>query len=489
MIISNATLDQIQEAGITVPSYDRNSLRPTCAHIGLGHFHRAHFLTYMDKLLGAGLWHGGVFELDIVPADPIFIEGLKKQDYLYSVLSLASDGSRELRINGPIVGYANQGTDPERVHAVLSSDETKLVTLTITEKGYCYHDEKGSLDWENPAIIHDLEGKEAPRSAIGCIAKALKARFEANSPLTIMSCDNVPENGKILRLSVLQFCQKKYPEIVSWVKGEIAFPCTMVDRITPGTSSADIEQLEKEYGLIDHCAVHCEDFSQWVIEDSASTTIPDFSKVDALVVDDVKPYELMKIRLLNGAHSALSYPAYMMGIAMVHEAVTEPLIRTFIRELYMEHITGTLDPVSGVDLDAYKDKAISRFSNPHIADTILRLASDGSKKISNAILRPLEEGLEAGKSVDALIMALALWQYYYVFRDAEGTLMPIDDPKKDQLLSAAGDAKRFLAIAGLAEGISGNEELFSKMSLYRSMLESSGVRKTIEDFIAMELLL
>ena len=485
MIISNKTLDSLRVMGLTVPSYDRISLKPMYVHMGLGHFHRSHFLTYMDSLLNAGLEEGGVFEVDVMPANPDFISGLAKQDYLYSVLSLGKDGTVDLRINGSIVGYANQTEDPETVHAVLSSPDTRLITLTITEKGYTYLDEEASLDWANPSIVHDLSSDEgAPISAIGCLAKALQARFEKQSPVTIMSCDNVPGNGKILSRCIIQFCERKYPEITSWVADEIAFPCTMVDRITPSTSTHDIDMLKDEYNLEDSCPVHCEDFTQWVIEDSTCTIIPDFAQAGALVVDDVKPYELMKIRLLNGSHSALSYPAYMMGMKMEHEAAQDPVIGSFIRDYYMEQISCTLPPVPGFDLAAYKDSLISRFSNPYIADTILRLASDGSKKIANAILRPLEEGLEKEMNVDALILALAIWQYYFLYMDEDNTPMPIDDPMKDALLAASTDSRLFLETAGLSSHALEHRVLFEKMDGFISMLKASGVKNTLLAFIS-----
>ena len=482
MKISNDNLAYIGKMRIKVPAYDREGLRTSIAHIGLGHFHRSHFLTYIDELLCQGLYDGGVFEIDVVPSDRTFIENLKAQDWMYSVLSLDSDGSRDLRINGPITGYANQTENPSLVNAVLSAPDITLITLTITEKGYCYRDDIGSLDFDNPGIRHDLESDDSPRTAVGCLAQAIRTRSERNLPVTVMSCDNVPENGRMLESCIMQFCQRKYPGCIDWIKENVSFPCTMVDRITPGTTADDIRSIHGIYGVEDSCPVRCEAFMQWVIEDGSCTEIPDFSKAGAMVVDDVKPYELMKIRLLNGAHSALSYPSYMLGYRMVHEAISDPLIKSFIRNCYMEEITSTLPEVPGIDLSAYKDQLISRFSNPHIADTLLRLASDGSKKISNAILRPLEEGLESGKRMDALILALALWEYYFIARDSDGFPMPIDDPKKDELLAAASYPERFLKAAGLSEDIL-SPELTGRMESLLAALEKEGVREVLERFV------
>jgi mannitol-1-phosphate/altronate dehydrogenase len=480
--LCNKNIPELKKMGIDVPEYDRSKLEPHIVHIGLGHFHRSHFLTYLDTLIRKGQETSGAFEVDVVPSNEGFIRNLRDQDYLYSVLSLGADGSKKLRVNGPIIGYANQATDSDKVESVLSSDDTRLITLTITEKGYLYLDETNSLDWNNPAIIHDLESDEAPKTAVGVLSLSLKKRFKNDRPVTIMSCDNVPENSVMLRNCILMFCRKKYPEIVSWVEKKIAFPCTMVDRITPGTTDKDIKALQVEYGLEDFCPVHCEDFLQWVVEKKSCTAVPDFSKAGALMVDDVKCYELMKIRLLNGSHSALSYPAYMMGITAVHDAVNTDVIRDFIRNHYMEEITTTLAPVPGMDLNGYKDKLISRFSNINIADTILRLASDGSKKISNAIIRPLEETIDRKKDMNAIILTLAMWEYFFIFKDDEGRDMPIDDPKAEELSKVCDNPEAFLVAAGLNENYRGEKWLFNEMESDLAALKCKGVRRCLEEF-------
>ena len=481
MIISDSTLSEIRKLGISIPEYSRKDLSPSIAHIGLGHFHRSHFLTYIDELLRNGFYHNGVFEIDIIPVFDDFINKLRRQDYLYSVLSLSPEGSQSLRINGPIVGYANQSSEPETVGRLLSDEQIKLITLTITEKGYCYRDDIGNLDWDNPGIQHDLETKEHAVTAIGCIADALFLRAERNLPVTIMSCDNVPENGIMLRKCIMQFCRKKYPDIITWLEENISFPCTMVDRITPGTSSDDVRMLEERYRITDNCPVHCESFMQWIIEDDFRTPVPDFAEAGALVVKDVKPYELMKIRLLNGSHSALSYPAYMLGYTMVDKAISDSDIRKFIRNHYMNEIAATLPNVSGVCISQYADELIERFSNPYIADTILRLASDGSKKISNAILRPLEEGVRRGICMDHVVLALALWNYYFIFRDDEGNPMPIDDPKGSELAAASTDPALFLRIAGLSDDVISSSSVVGKIRNLIQKFREEGIEKTIQE--------
>lgn len=483
MKLCNDTLKGIEKRGVMVPLYDRNKLKSGLVHIGFGNFHRAHYLTYLDRMLNEGKTEYGIFEIDTMPINQEYLDNLIKQDYLYTVLSLASDGTRMLRVNGPVMGYANLTTDKEKVMSVLTSPETKLVTLTITEKGYCYLDNKKSLDFDNPMIKHDLETKGEMQSAVALLSEVLRVRSESNLPLTIMSCDNVPENGRMLEKCILEFCQKKYPGLEGWISRNVAFPCTMVDRITPGTTEEDKRRVRDEYDIDDFCTVHSEDFLQWVIEDKKTTDIPDYSSVGAIVVDDVKPYELMKIRLLNGSHSALSYPSYMLGITKVHEGITNPLIHEFIRNRYMEEITTTLEEVPGINLDEYKDKLVSRFSNPYIADTILRLASDGSKKIANAILRPLEESIASGRFPRSIIFALALWEYFFIYKDENGNGMPIDDPKGEKLEKVSDSPLKFLEVAGLSSIYLENKELIKTMEDFISLLKAKGVKASIEEFL------
>ena len=484
MVVSNSTLTEMKAKNISIPEYKRGDLTPAIAHIGLGHFHRSHFLTYIDELLRNGYYHNGIYEIDIIPVSETFIDELRKQDYLYSVLSLSPEGLKELRINGPIVGYSNQTIEPETVSAILSDKQIKLITLTITEKGYCYRDDINSLDWDNPGIQHDLETNGHAVTAIGCIADALSIRAKMNYPVTIMSCDNVPENGIMLRKCVMQFCEKKYPDIIKWLNENTSFPCTMVDRITPNTSDEDRKALEEQYGITDNCPVHCESFMQWIIEDDFCTPVPDFAKSGALIVKDVKPYELMKIRLLNGSHSALSYPAYMLGYTMVDKAISDSDIRKFIRNHYMNEIAATLPNVPGVCISQYANELIERFSNPYIADKVLRLASDGSKKISNAILRPLEEGIAKRLNMNAVILALSLWEYYFEHLDEKGNKMPIDDPKSRDLVAVADNPSEFLRIAGLSEECLNDKNLIVEIKRNLSSLKEKGIRKVLEDFLA-----
>jgi mannitol-1-phosphate/altronate dehydrogenase len=289
-----------------------------------------------------------------------------------------------------------------------------------------------------------------------------------------MSCDNVPENGNMLKNCINEFLSIKYPEIVEWVSKNIVFPNTMVDRITPVTSDKDIDYVAQEYGIKDICGVHCEDFTTWVIENVNIPEIQMFKKAGALVVESVLPYELMKIRLLNGSHSALSYPSYLLGYRDVDDGINDPLIKDFIRNHYMEDITKSLNRVPGVDLDEYKDQLIERFSNKCIKDKLLRLASDGSKKISNAIVKPLLELKER----DSLILALAFWAAFLKGVDDKGNEIVIEDPNAEVLQEKIKDDRAFMKYNGIED-----EEIIKTYSSFKSQIDKDGVKATLEAYL------
>lgn len=473
--LSNQSLETLEKQDIYVPKYQREGMKPSLVHIGLGAFHRAHYLTFIEKLMKKGIYKDGVYEIDVIPAKPGFIEDLKSQDYLYSLLKKDADGHEELAIRGGIAHYANASKEPEVVMDVLSRPSTKLITLTVTEKGYCYDSENHKLDFTNPSIIKDLEDFTTPSSTVGCLVESLKKRFDTHkTPVTIMSCDNVPQNGNMLKDCVLEFATKKYPELVGFIEENIIFPNTMVDRITPATAPVDIQEVADKYNLQDNCTVHCEDFITFIIEDVKVKEVQMFKEVGAMVVESVLPYELMKIRLLNGAHSALSYPSYLLGHINVDEGINDPLIKDFIRNHYMEEITASLSPVPGIDLTAYKDKLISRFSNKYIGDKLLRLASDGSKKIANAIVKPLLEVEEK----DSLILALAFWAEFLKGKDAQGNIIPIEDPAAAVLQEKIRDDADFMQYLGISD-----EKVLAKYSFFKKQIETVGVKATLEAYL------
>lgn len=478
--LSNKNLPTLHSMGIKTPRYNRNNLHPSLVHIGLGAFHRAHYLSYIEDLMEKGIYTQGVHEIDLIPTSEEFMKALINQDYLFSVLKKSPTGSEELEIHGAIADYTNYTIDPTKVCSTLSSEHTTLITLTVTEKGYCYDNEKHTLDLTHPLIIHDLKSENKVKSLIGVLSESLKMRFDSNKRLvTILSLDNVPENGTMLKGCIHEFVSIKYPKILDWVKEHIYFPNTMVDRITPATTRYDIELLASTYNIKDLCGVHCEDSKTLIIEDVDIPEIQMFKHAKALLVDSVTPYELMKIRLLNGSHSALSYPSYLLGHRDVDEGITDPLIHDYIRNHYMEEITASLPLVPGINLESYKDQLIERFSNKYIKDSLLRLASDGSKKISNAIVKPL---LELEKK-DSLLLALAFWATFLKGIDENGNIIPIEDPLSSTLQEKIKNDSAFMNYLGISD-----EKTIETFSKFASEIRNKGVRETLSSFLTTEAL-
>jgi mannitol 2-dehydrogenase len=333
-----------------------------------------------------------------------------------------------------------------------------------------------------------LEKGAAPKTAAGCLAAALNLRRKAGGgPLTIASCDNIPSNGKVLKNCVMYFCKELYSETASWAEDHVSFPCSMVDRITPATTPALVKELEARYGISDRWPVCGEDFRQWVLEGDFRSPVPDYGEAGVQIVKDAGPYELMKMRLLNGSHSAMSYPSYLMGFRMVDEGIANPLIKKFIRERYMEEVTPTLAPVPGIDLSAYKDTLISRFSNKNIADTVRRLAMDGTSKIPNFMVKPLSELIRQGGRHGAVIFALASWARYLEGEDEEGKSIIVEDINGPTIAAAArnavSDPAGFLKAAGL-EGLSAGqmERAAAELKSGLDAIHGRGMKQALENF-------
>ncbi|QQO09390.1 mannitol dehydrogenase family protein [Breznakiella homolactica] len=475
-------------SGVKVPEYSPDNLKPSIVHIGLGHFHRAHQAVYLDDLLNLGSGNAGIFEINTIPDGTGLAEKLAGQDNLYTLISRDAGGAEEVRVIGSILGYLSAPDNREAAIARMASAETEIISLTVTEKGYYYDTVTEDLSREHPDIVHDITNPREPKTVIAYIAASLKLRSETNKkPVTIMSCDNFPSNGKILKKCILSFCETAYPDLIPWIESNTAFPSSMVDRITPATTEADVQYLESAYGIKDALPVCCEDFRQWVLEDNFKSAVPDLAKAGVEIVPDVEPYELMKIRLLNGSHSALSYLAYLLGYREVAPAMGDPLLKTFIRNFYMEEITATLQDIPGTDFRVYKDTLISRFTNTNIGDHILRLTLDGSKKIPNAVLLPLEETLRQGRRCNAILLALAGWARFLEGTDEAGVPIPVEDCGRDTVMAAAASARRdpegFLRAIGV-HGI-GADEMRSISGIFKDYLEKlhrDGTRRTLADF-------
>lgn len=448
--LSARSLKKLQKS-ISIPSYRMGKNPCTILHFGIGNFHRSHQAFYLHSLLQIADTDWRICGVGLMPGDALMKENLASQDYLYSLVMQGSH-AEELSIIGSIDDLIVLPEEYDRLMSVSCSKELRIISLTVTEKGYCY-DAEWDLDREHPDIKHDIAHPDQPVTVPGVLARCLKERFSSSDlPITIMSCDNIPENGKVLKKVLFSYLQLIGEQaLLDTIERSVSFPCTMVDRITPATTDAQREYLKGTYGIIDVCPVFSEDFIQWVIEDDFKAGRPDWETVGAALTGDVVPYELMKIRLLNGSHSAISYLSLLAGYTYVDDAVTDSEIKAFLKS-YLQEIRKTLKPIPAVDFEVYIESLIRRFSNIAIRDRLLRLAEDGSRKIPNAIIAPLNELLDTGKPTACITFSLAAW-IVYLAQSVDNEAYKVEDPMSELLVTAAQtaleDVREFLGLAGL----------------------------------------
>jgi mannitol 2-dehydrogenase len=472
------------------PAYDRDLVTPGVVHFGVGGFHRAHQAMYHDRLMNDGTaldW--GICGVGVMSADREMQQALDAQDGLYTLVLKHSDGTYEPRVIGSIVEYLFAPDDPEAVIEKMAADTTRIVSLTITEGGYNLSDITGEFDMTNPDVIHDLEPHAVPRTVFGLITEALwRRRKNGLAPLTVMSCDNLQGNGHLTRRVFTAFARLRDTELGDWVEREVSFPNSMVDRITPVTTDADRAEVRERFGIEDRWPVVCEPYTQWVLQDAFTATRPPYEHAGVQLVDRVEPYELMKLRLLNGSHQAMCYFAYLSGYRLVHEAAQDPLYQDFLLG-YMDHeATPTLAPVPGVDLDAYKHTLIERFSNPHIRDTIARLCAQSSDRIPKWLLPVIRQQLATGGEIRRSAAVVASWARYAEGVDEHGQPIEVVDRLADRLTLLARrqrqDCDAFISNRDLFGDLADNKRF---VTAYRSALASLhqiGARATLESLVS-----
>ena len=472
-----------------VPAYDRDLVTPGVVHFGVGGFHRAHQAMYHDRLLSEGTapdW--GICGVGVMPADRRMKQVLRAQDGLYTLVLKHSDGTYEPRVIGSIVEYLYAPDDPEAVIEKMAAPTTRIVSLTITEGGYNINDVTGEFDASNEDVVRDLAPGAVPRTVFGLIIEALRRRWKRGlAPFTVMSCDNLQDNGYRSRRAFTAFARLRDPELGDWVEREACFPNSMVDRITPVTTDADRAEVRARFGIEDQWPVVCEPYTQWVLEDAFTAGRPPYEQVGVQVVDRVEPYELMKLRLLNGSHQAMAYFGYLCGYRLVHEAAQDPAFQAFLLGYMDKEATPTLAPVPGVDLDGYKYNLIDRFSNSQIRDTIARLCAESSDRIPKWLLPVVREQLAAGGEIRRSAAVVASWARYAEGVDEAGQPIEVVDRLRDSLMQLARrqreDPDVFIA----------NREIFGDLidkkpfvSAYRSALASlheRGARATLESLV------
>jgi mannitol 2-dehydrogenase len=392
--------------------------------------------VYTDDLLSSGHTDWCIHGVGLTPSDEAIANVLGEQDYLYTVVT-RSTSEEDVRVIGAITNYLYFPNGTAELCAHVLEQDYRIISMTVTENGYRYTGNDRHLDFTDAAVAHDVENPENPRSLVGFLFRVAQLLIENSRPLpTFLSCDNLPHNGRILRKLVLQFAEEVDANVAAGIRERGSFPNSMVDRITPTTTASDREYVRRNWGIDDGWPVVCEDFRQWFIEDDFSNGRPDWDQVGAVFVSDVTPYEQMKIKLLNGSHSALSYISYLVGYRRVDRAMSDSSIYRFVKQ-YMKEIEPTVGTVPGLKLDEYEETLLARFANPAIGDQVLRLCQDGSQKIPNMILESVTELRSRGASTSHAAFALAAWIRFLHGVDESGTEIPIDDPQAETLTDAA----------------------------------------------------
>ncbi len=424
-------LDELA-ALVPVPPYDRGALQVGIVHLGVGGFHRAHLAAYVDALLRRGEardW--AICGVGVLASDAAMRDVLQRQAGLYTLVTKHPDGTDEPRVIGSVVRYLFAPDDAEAVVQQLSLPGVRIASLTVTEGGY-------DVDAGSAEVQADLQPGAVPRTAFGLVVEALARRRAAGTaPFTVVSCDNVAGNGEVARRSVVALARLRDAGLADWIEAQVAFPSSMVDRITPATTDADRAALAADFGVDDGWPVVCEPFSQWVLEDRFPTGRPRLEQVGVQLVDDVEPYELMKLRLLNAGHQVLAYLGRLLGWTQVHEASSDPVLARFLLDYMACEAAPSLPPVPGVDLPAYERELVERFGNPQVGDTLARLCAYSSDRIPAWLLPVVQHNLAHGGQVRRAATVVAAWARYAEGLDEHGRELELVDHRAERLRAAA----------------------------------------------------
>ena len=460
-------------------------------HLGLGAFFRAFGAIYIEEAMkasgGTGQNNWGIIGVSL--QSPRMHDQLAPQDFVYTAQELGPEGEtlRQVEIiRDVLVAREN----PEAVLAAMADPDVRIVTLTVTEKGYCHDPATGRLNADHPDITHDLKAA-LPVSAPGYLVRALARRKAAGlPPFTVLTCDNLPDNGRLVRRIVLDLAGKLDPELAAWIETEGRFPATMVDRIVPATKPEDIDALACKTGRYDAAPVLHEPFRQWVVEDDFVTAYgadarPDLGAVGVELVENVTAFEHMKLRMLNGTHSSLAYLGYLAGHETIAETVADPLFARFVKNLWRQEIIPSFEAPPGVDLEAYADALFERYANPGIQHRTWQIAMDGSQKLPQRFLGTVRDNLTNGRNCPGLCLAIAAWMIYVGGTDLEGKPIDVRDPLSDRLKSLVGesdgDAGKVAALLGVNEvfepGLAA--AILAPVTAAYAALKADGVGKSI----------
>ncbi|MFL4414083.1 fructuronate reductase [Citrobacter portucalensis] len=473
------------------PFWDRSRLVSRIVHLGCGAFHRAHQALYTHHLLESSDSDWGICEVNLMPGnDATLIQNLKAQDLLYTV---AERGAQNTELK--IIGSMNEALHPEfdgrdAIIRAMARPETAIISLTITEKGYCTDPASGELDLNHPFIQHDIVNPQSPKSAIGYIVEALALRRKQGlKAFTVLSCDNVRENGHVAKAAVLGLAATRDPQLADWIAAHVTFPCTMVDRIVPAATDEALAQIAGQLGVYDPCAIACEPFRQWVIEDNFVNGRPDWDRVGAQFVEDVVPFEMMKLRMLNGSHSFLAYLGYLGGYETIADTMTNTAYRNAALALMLDEQAPTLSMPEGTDLAGYAELLIARFSNPSLKHRTWQIAMDGSQKLPQRLLDPIRLHLEQGDNYRRLALGVAGWMRYVSGIDEKGNPIEVVDPLAEQFRAiyqhypSTGERVRALLAIDTIFGrdLRDNTDFVEHVTAACQQLHSLGARAAVAD--------
>ena len=470
---------------VAVPTYDRSEVTVGIVHFGVGGFHRAHQAMYIDALMNQGKaqdW--GIIGVGVMPGDRRMHQALVAQDHLYTLVTKHANGHYDARIIGSVIDYLFAPDNPEAVVERMADPAIRIVSLTVTEGGYNVHPVTGEFNLTNPDIQHDLAHPETPKTTFGLVTEALnRRRLRGLLPFTVMSCDNIQGNGEVAHKMFIAFARQRDAALGDWIEQAVSFPNSMVDRITPVTTEEDIRDIHNRFGVEDRWPVVCEPFTQWVLEDRFVNGRPPLERVGVQVVEDVEPYELMKLRLLNASHQALCYFGYLIGYRYAHEVCRDPLFVDFLLA-YMEHeATPTLADVPGVDLAQYRTTLIERFANPEIRDTLARLCAESSDRIPKWLLPVIRQQLETGGEIHRATAVVASWARYAEGIDEAGAAIEVIDPLKDSLMTLAARNRTqpttFIENRELFGQLADNQRFRSCYLAVLDQLHKNGARATL----------
>lgn len=478
-------------AQVQLPNYDRDQLKSRIVHIGFGAFHRAHQALMTDRVLNKQGGDWGICEVSLFGRDNL-IKALRQQDNLFTVLEKGVEGNQAIVIGAVCETLHGRIEGINAVVEKLAEPQVAIVSLTITEKGYCIEPGSGKLDLDNPQIQQDLTGEQTPSTAPGILVEALRLRHQRGLPgFSVLSCDNIPENGHVVKNAVLGLAQARSAELAAWIESHVTFPSTMVDRIVPAATENALDEITEALGgVADPCGIACEPFIQWVVEDNFVAGRPAWEEVGAQLVSDVLPFEQMKLRMLNGSHSFLAYLGYLAGYQYINECMEDPNYKRAAHNLMLKEQAPTLS-VKGINLQDYADSLIARYSNPSLKHRTWQIAMDGTMKLPQRMLDSVRWHLQNGGDFSLLALGVAGWMRYVGGVDDAGAAIEIKDPmaeKLAQIVSSSEDGEArvntLLALHSVfGDALAKNAQAVEAIQQAYASLQQHGAKQSVANYV------